>query len=112
MLQSADPNVKLNYLLQQQAHDYDVRVSPLILLSTIAVGLLGGLACVNMGVENAVLPRSLFPRSHFTIGKGAERYQKHLRLRSTLLWVVFVGLIVNVLAGVILLMVAAAAKVS
>ena len=111
-MRSADPNVKLNYLLEQQSHSGELVVPWYIVLSLFAIGLLAFLALGQMLLEGAVLPVSLFPRNHFLIGKGEERYRRQKRLRSNLFWGVFVALAVSVLAGVVVLLFSISTKPS
>lgn len=43
----------------------------------------------------------LFPQNVFLIGKGIDRYEKQIGLRGKIVWTVFVGAIVSILAGFI-----------
>ena len=101
VIQSADPNAKLNYLLLQQSASAAGGLPKAIALAVIAAGILGLMVFVNVLMDGDVLP-SLFPRSHFTIGKGAERYDRQKGLQSRLFWGVFVAFVVGVLRSVFL----------
>ena len=71
---------------------------------------LGAWAFMNQLIDGAILPASLFPRSHFLIGNGIERHQRQQRLRSNFFWCVFVALVVGVVAGVLVLLFSPSAK--
>jgi hypothetical protein len=102
VMQSPDPNIKLNYLLLQSSSNSARFPLPIVMAIFIVFGV--GLVAVMKGaVDGVTLPESLFPRNHFTIGRGAERYDKQRRLRSKLFWSVFVSLVVSVVGGVLLL---------
>ena len=103
-MQSADPNVKLNYLLEHQEHLENVAISWPFLLPLVGIMLLGMLAIVQVANHNTILPTGRFPRNHFVIGGGAERYAEEVQLRASLFWGVLVALVVGVLGSVIVLL--------
>lgn len=49
----------------------------------------------------SLLIAKLFPNVTFLIGKGIERYNSKLKIRTNLFWVVVVGLFVSILAKII-----------
>jgi len=109
-IHSTDPNVKLNFLLEYEARPaHDVIPFP-VWIAMLGLCALGAWAFMNQLIDGAILPASLFPRSHFLIGNGIERHQRQQRLRSNFFWCVFVALVVGVVAGVLVLLFSPSAK--
>lgn len=95
-LESSDIATKLNFLINQRQRSapFGSRGLFLLVLATIASfgAMLGGLR---------PLFRYIFPGNLFLFGKRREHFEKRQRLTNNLLWVVGVGLMVSVAAGLI-----------
>jgi hypothetical protein len=102
VIRSVDPNVKLNYLLERQFNPVTEQVPVSIALSMFAVCMLGAWAFLHQFVEGAILPVTYFPKNHFTIGQGAQRYDKQKQLQNRLFWSVLVAFVVGVVRSVFL----------
>ena len=100
VIQSTDPNVKLNYLLRGPQSS-GLEISGKSILALIGVMFVFLLAFVNQMAFGSILRNSVFPRCHITIGQGNERYQKQVRLQRNLLWVVGVGLAISALGSLL-----------
>ncbi len=59
-----------------------------------------GAFLIVFGFFDDRLKRALFPIASFCIGDGRERFERSLSRRKNLLWVVFVGFLISVLAGI------------
>lgn len=69
----------------------------------LVLGLWLGVMIVMMFGDTLTLKvlNYLFPQNVFLIGKGIDRYEKQIGLRGKIVWTVFVGAIVSILAGFI-----------
>jgi len=92
VLKSPDISTKLNFLIEERVRTPTVKV-----MTFIGLGFILSFSAV-FGSATAVV-RFIFPGNEFLFGKRKERFEKRQRLTSNLLWVVGVGLVVSIAAG-------------
>jgi len=93
-LVSTDVASKLDFLINQREKGFGLK--GLVLL---ALGLAGSFSCLL--ISWGALIRFIFPGNEFLFGKRKERFDKRRRFTSNILWIVGVGLVVSVVAGLI-----------
>jgi len=94
VLKNPDIATKLNFLIEQRGRTPSLKV--MILIGCAFAFSFGAL----FGSVGAVV-RFIFPGNEFLFGKRKERFEKRERLTSNLLWVVGVGCVVSIIAGLI-----------
>jgi hypothetical protein len=94
-LGSQDINLKINYLIETQTDPSSAKSLPYLL-----IGMLFAMFIPVIGVDFLLKPiRYLFPNHIFLIGKEIEKHKKRISLRQNLLWVVIIGTLVGIGAG-------------
>jgi hypothetical protein len=106
LMEGQDINEKLNWLIETSLPEPEtpsaIRLTnwALIFLAFFGVGLMGvSIAGEQIPKFRKIVDKFLFPTNVFLFGRERERYEKTMALRRNLFWVVFVGFIVGIGAG-------------
>jgi hypothetical protein len=106
LMEGQDINEKLNWLIETSLPEPEtpsaIRITNwvLIFLAFFGVGLMGiSIAGEQIPKFRKIVDKFLFPTNVFLFGRERERYEKTMALRRNLFWVVFVGFIVSIGAG-------------
>lgn len=87
--------LKLNYLVEMEQNRSLLGSGG----SLIVIGIMVGLAVlVMLGIPAF---EKLYPRNIFYLGKEISRYDRICNFRNKFYWVVFIGSIVSIIAGII-----------
>ena len=95
-LNASDVGEKINYLIEERSRQR----FPTSMFGWLALTVLATLGAVSGAIEG--LWRLLFPGNLFLFGKRKELHDKRRAALSKVFWVVFVGLAVSILGGMLL----------
>lgn len=91
---SQDPVVKLNFLIEDRRQSKEsasyAKLMPLLLILPVLLSF-----------TIAPLARALFPSNLFLFGKQRNRFDARRRLLGNIFWVVIIGFVVSIIAGVL-----------